>query len=100
VVQARRRVPGRINEKVLFIEEAGRLLRPVLGTVRPKHGYMPIAIEALPRDQFNAWVLTQAGGKIDGQPEAAAPAPAAAPAAGEAAGCGRRCSRGAAAPAA
>jgi cytochrome c oxidase subunit 2 len=54
---------------------------------------MPIAVEALPRDRFNAWVLAQ-GGQIDGQPApageaageaaaapAAAPAPEAAPAA-------------------
>jgi cytochrome c oxidase subunit 2 len=50
---------------------------------------MPIAIEALPRPQYNAWVMTQAGGKVDGLPEApaaaeAAPA-AAAPASAEAA---------------
>ena len=34
-------------------------------------------VEALPRDKFNAWVLTQAGGKVDGLPEAPPPAPAA-----------------------
>ncbi|MDG2001917.1 MAG: cytochrome c oxidase subunit II, partial [Novosphingobium sp.] len=40
----------------------------------PKHGYMPIALEALPRDKYNAWVLTQAGGVIDNQePVADAP---------------------------
>ena len=53
-----------------------------------RHGYMPIAIEALPRDKFNAWVLTQSGGKIDGLPEAPAAAeaaPAAAASAAEAA---------------
>jgi cytochrome c oxidase subunit 2 len=54
---------------------------------------MPIAIEALPRDKFNAWVLSQ-GGQLDHQkkpaaaaaaaPAAAAPA-AAAPEASEAA---------------
>jgi cytochrome c oxidase subunit 2 len=50
-----------------------------------RHGYMPIAVEALPRPQYNAWVLTQSGGKIDGAPEpapaAVTPAAAAAPAA-------------------
>jgi cytochrome c oxidase subunit 2 len=41
---------------------------------------MPIVVEALPRDKFNAWVIAQ-GGKIDGLPEAPAAAPAEAPAA-------------------
>jgi cytochrome c oxidase subunit 2 len=39
---------------------------------------MPIVVEALPRDKFNAWVIAQ-GGTIDGAPAApaaAAPAPA------------------------
>ena len=75
-------VPGRINEKVLTIDKPGVYYGQCSELCGPKHAYMPIAIEALPRDQFNAWVLKQAGGKIDGQPEPAAPA--AAPAAGEA----------------
>jgi cytochrome c oxidase subunit II len=77
-------VPGRINERVLFISEPGVYYGQCSELCGAKHGYMPIAIEALPRDQYNAWVLSQAGGKIDGQPEpaasaspaAAAPAPA------------------------
>jgi cytochrome c oxidase subunit 2 len=72
-------VPGRINEKVLTIDKPGVYYGQCSELCGPKHGYMPIAIEALPRDQFNAWVLKQAGGKIDGVEEApAAPAPAAA----------------------
>lgn len=81
-------VPGRINEKVLTIDKPGVYYGQCSELCGPKHGYMPIAIEALPRDQFNAWVLKQAGGKIDGVDEPAVPAlaPAAAPApAGEAA---------------
>ena len=80
-------VPGRINEKVLTIDKPGVYYGQCSELCGPKHGFMPIAIEALPRDQFNAWVLKQAGGKIDGQPEPAASpaadaaAPAAAPAA-------------------
>lgn len=71
-------VPGRINERVLQINEPGVYYGQCSELCGAKHGFMPIAIEALPRDQFNAWVLSQSGGKIDGQPE---PAPAAAPAA-------------------
>jgi len=76
-------VPGRINEKVLFIKEPGVYYGQCSELCGAKHGYMPIAIEALPRDKFNAWVLTQSGGKIDNQPEpaAAASSEAAAPAA-------------------
>ena len=71
-------VPGRINEKVLFIEKPGVYYGQCSELCGARHGYMPIAVEALPRDKFNAWVLTQSGGVIDGQP---APAEAAAPAA-------------------
>lgn len=78
-------VPGRINEKVLEIKEPGVYYGQCSELCGVKHGYMPIAIEALPRDQFNAWVLRQAGGVIDGQPKPAEAAPAAAaPAAGAA----------------
>lgn len=72
-------VPGKINERQLFIKEPGVYYGQCSELCGVRHGYMPIAIEALPRDKFNAWVLTQAGGKIDGAPEA--PAVAAAPAA-------------------
>jgi cytochrome c oxidase subunit 2 len=70
-------VPGRINERVMQIEKPGVYYGQCSELCGARHGYMPIAIEALPRDKFNAWVMTHAGAKIDGQPE-----PAAAPAAG------------------
>ena len=41
--------PGRINEKVAFDREAGRLLRPVLGTVRRPPRLHADRVEALPR---------------------------------------------------
>jgi cytochrome c oxidase subunit 2 len=68
-------VPGRINEKVLFIEKPGVYYGQCSELCGARHAYMPIVVEALPRDKFNAWVLTQAGGKLDGLP--AAPAAAA-----------------------
>ncbi|MEJ5978612.1 cytochrome c oxidase subunit II [Novosphingobium sp. PS1R-30] len=70
-------VPGRINEKTLFVEKPGVYYGQCSELCGARHGYMPIALEALPRDKFNAWVLTQSGGVIDGKP---APAAAAAPA--------------------
>ena len=71
-------VPGRINEKVLFIKEPGVYYGQCSELCGARHGYMPIVVEALPMAQFQAWVLTQPGGTV-GKPAAAA-APAAAPA--------------------
>lgn len=68
-------VPGRVNEKVIFIEKPGVYYGQCSELCGARHGYMPIAIEALPRDKFDAWVLTQ-GGTKDHQPKAAT-APAA-----------------------
>jgi cytochrome c oxidase subunit 2 len=71
-------VPGRINEKVMFIEKPGVYYGQCSELCGVRHGYMPIAVEALPRAQFNAWVLQQSGGVIDNQPAPAAAASAAA----------------------
>jgi len=84
-------VPGQINEKTLQIDEPGVYYGQCSELCGPKHGYMPIAIEALPREEYNAWVLKQAGGTIDGQDDTEqaagddAGAEADAPAEGEAA---------------
>ncbi len=80
-------VPGRINEKVMLIERPGVYYGQCSELCGDRHGYMPITVEALPRPQYNAWVLAQSGGKVDGAPEpapaasaaAAAPSPAPAP---------------------
>ncbi len=77
-------VPGRINEKTMFVEKPGVYYGQCSELCGARHGYMPIVVEALPRPQYNAWVLTQSGGKIDGAPEPA-PAPAASGAAAPAA---------------
>ncbi|WP_068075761.1 cytochrome c oxidase subunit II [Novosphingobium lentum] len=78
-------VPGRINEKVLFIKEPGVYFGQCSELCGARHGYMPIVVEALPRPQFEAWVRAQ-GGTVGAPaaPAAAAAAPAAAPAAGTA----------------
>ena len=73
-------VPGRINEKVMFVSEPGVYYGQCSELCGARHGYMPIVVEALPRDKYNAWVMTQSGGTIDGLPKPVAPAPAAAPA--------------------
>ncbi|MXO66916.1 cytochrome c oxidase subunit II [Altericroceibacterium endophyticum] len=68
-------VPGRLNEKMLLIQKPGIYYGQCSELCGVRHGYMPIAIEALPRPQFEAWVLSQ-GGEIGGEdvsdePEAA-----------------------------
>ncbi len=77
-------VPGKLSERLLKVNEPGVYYGQCSELCGARHGYMPIVIEALPRDQFNRWVIEQ-GGKIEGAPdapaEAAAPAPAAKPAA-------------------
>jgi cytochrome c oxidase subunit II len=83
-------VPGRINERVLFVKEPGVYYGQCSELCGARHGYMPIVVEALDRPHYNAWVLTHAGAKIDGAPEAASTSEAAvsaapAPAAGDAA---------------
>ena len=62
-------VPGRLNEKMLTINEPGVYYGQCSELCGARHGYMPIAIEALPMDQFNAWVRAQ-GGTVAGEEEA------------------------------
>lgn len=66
-------VPGRLNERTMFIEEPGIYYGQCSELCGARHGYMPIAIEALPRDQFDAWVLLQ-GGTSDAEVEEETPA--------------------------
>jgi cytochrome c oxidase subunit 2 len=59
-------VPGRINEKELFIEQPGVYYGQCSELCGARHGYMPIAVEAVPLDRFNAWVRSQ-GGTVKGE---------------------------------
>ncbi|MDT0575255.1 cytochrome c oxidase subunit II [Croceicoccus sp. F390] len=62
-------VPGRLNEKMLFIKEPGVYYGQCMELCGARHAYMPIAVEALPRDKFEQWVLTQPGGTLSaGEP--------------------------------
>lgn len=65
-------VPGRINERMLTIEEPGIYYGQCMELCGARHGYMPIAIEARPLDEYNAWVQMQPGGMIAGQDDASA----------------------------
>ena len=68
-------VPGRLNERMLVIEEPGVYYGQCSELCGARHGYMPIAVEALPMDEFEAWVIEQ-GGTLPGA-EAVAEAPVA-----------------------
>ena len=65
-------VPGRLNEKLLTINEPGVYYGQCSELCGSRHAYMPIAIEALPPEQFAAWVKSQ-GGTVPGEDAAAAP---------------------------
>lgn len=77
-------VPGRLNEKVLTITEPGIFYGQCSELCGVKHGYMPIAVEAVSRAQWEAWVRSK-GGNPNGVEEAEAAPAAAAPAADAAA---------------
>ena len=69
-------VPGRLNERTMFIKEPGIYYGQCSELCGARHGYMPIALEAVPRPQYEAWVRSK-GGTV-GEPSPAA-TPAAAP---------------------
>ncbi|GAA4053155.1 hypothetical protein GCM10022213_27440 [Parerythrobacter jejuensis] len=54
-------VPGRINEKMLTIDEPGIYYGQCSELCGARHGYMPIAVEAVPMEQWRAWVIQQGG---------------------------------------
>lgn len=58
-------VPGRINEKVMQIDEVGVYYGQCSELCGARHGFMPIAVEVLPEDKFNDWVRAN-GGTVKG----------------------------------
>ncbi|VVT11865.1 cytochrome c oxidase subunit II [Erythrobacter sp. EC-HK427] len=77
-------VPGRINERMLLIEEEGIYYGQCMELCGSRHGYMPIAIEARSMEDYNAWVQAQGGQTREQIAAEAAAAAAPAPAAEEA----------------
>ena len=79
-------VPGRINETWFKVDRPGVYFGQCSELCGSKHAYMPIAIEVLPRAQFDAWVAakkkengieTPAATPVAAAPAATAAAPAA-----------------------
>lgn len=54
-------VPGRLNEKTMFIKEEGIYYGQCSELCGARHGYMPIAIEAVSREKYEQWVLSKGG---------------------------------------
>ncbi|MBT2187229.1 cytochrome c oxidase subunit II [Sphingobium nicotianae] len=76
-------VPGRLNERTFTIEKPGVYYGVCSELCGARHGFMPIAVEAVSPDKFAQWVKAQ-GGKMPGDKSAeAAPAAASVPAAAE-----------------
>jgi cytochrome c oxidase subunit II len=69
-------VPGRLNERKMFVKEPGIYYGQCSELCGARHGYMPIAVEAVPRAQFEQWLRSQ-GGTVAGEAVAPAAAPAA-----------------------
>jgi cytochrome c oxidase subunit 2 len=67
-------VPGRINERTLTIKEPGIYYGQCSELCGARHGYMPIALEAVPRPQFEAWIRSKGGTLATDEPAPAADA--------------------------
>lgn len=72
-------VPGRLNEVTFTIDRPGVYYGQCSELCGARHGFMPIAIEAVPEPQFAQWVASQGGSMKPKAAEVAAPeaAPAA-----------------------
>ncbi len=70
-------VPGRINETSFTVEKTGVYYGQCSELCGIKHGFMPIAVEVVSKEDFNTWIKAK-GGKLPGEEPAASAAPAAA----------------------
>ena len=59
-------VPGRINETTFKVDKPGVYYGQCNQICGARHGYMPITVEVVSKDAYNAWVLSK-GGTIGGQ---------------------------------
>lgn len=71
-------VPGRINETWFKVDRPGVYYGQCSELCGTKHGFMPIAVEVVSREQFDAWVAKQQADAGIEPTQTAAAAPAAA----------------------
>ncbi|MFV0623853.1 cytochrome c oxidase subunit II [Sphingomonas sp. ac-8] len=68
-------IPGRLNETSFTIEKPGVYFGQCSELCGARHGYMPIAIDAVPPAEFAAWIRAKGGTMPgEGEPSTAAPA--------------------------
>lgn len=77
-------VPGRLNETSFMIEKPGLYFGQCSELCGARHGFMPIAVQAVSPAEFAAWVKAK-GGTMPGDAKPAAAPPAATPEAAPAA---------------
>ncbi len=68
-------VPGRINETSFTVTKTGVYYGQCSELCGDKHGYMPIGVEVVSKEDFAEWVRAK-GGKMPGDAEAASATPA------------------------
>ncbi len=66
-------IPGRLNETSFTIEKPGLYFGQCSELCGARHGYMPIAVEAVSKEEFAAWIAAK-GGKMPGAAEPSAAA--------------------------
>ena len=71
--------PGQINQIWAKVDRPGVYFGQCTELCGARHGYMPIAVEVVPPEQFAAWIASK-GGTMPGAKPAAQPAAAPAPA--------------------
>lgn len=71
-------VPGRANETTFTANKVGVYYGQCSELCGVDHGFMPIAVEVLPVDKWEAWVRSKGGNPAGPVVAAAAPTPAAA----------------------
>jgi cytochrome c oxidase subunit 2 len=69
-------VPGRLNETWFRVDRPGVYYGVCYELCGDQHGFMPIEVEVLPREQFARWVASQGGHMGGARPAAAAAMPA------------------------
>ena len=73
-------VPGRLNETTFTIDKKGVYYGQCSELCGDRHGFMPIGVEAVSKEDFAAWIRAK-GGKMPGDAAAAPAAPTTAEAA-------------------
>jgi cytochrome c oxidase subunit 2 len=75
--------PGRLNEVWVKVDRPGVYFGQCSELCGARHGFMPIAVEAVPEATFNAWLSSKGGTPKGAKPSTETPTPAAAVGSGQ-----------------